>query len=342
MDRLIKAINDPQGGHFMNQKSRVSGFFIFFLVSIIFLWVSHAEAQDYPKGPVQVVVPFAPGGAVDIFWRTIGDVLNKHLNGTIAFVNKAGGGGVAGTSAVVNAKPDGYTLLGGTSDPLNIAPVITPDIPYDIEKDLTYITKLAIFPQLIAVRAESPFKTLEDLIAFARNNPKKLKAGLTGMNTSYFGLEMLNVDAKVEIAAVPFGGGGELVPNLLGGHVDLGFISVSPIKSQISAGKMRILAVLSTTRLTDYPQVPTTFEKGYSRTIISTGIGLLGPKGLSPIVVKKWEEVTEATMKDPKIVATLVKLDYLIDFKRGDDFKKEMINHLANFKEIIAKAGIKK
>jgi tripartite-type tricarboxylate transporter receptor subunit TctC len=128
----------------------------------------------------------------------------------------------------------------------------------------------------------------------------------------------------------------------LGGHVDLGFLSVSPIKSQISAGKMRILAVLSTARLPDYPQVPTTLEKGYSRTVISTGIGLLGPKGLSPAIVKKWEDVTEATMKDSKIVATLIKLDYLIDFKRGEDFKKEMITHLANFKEIIAKTGIKK
>ena len=124
--------------------------------------------------------------------------------------------------------------------------------------------------------------------------------------------------------------------------MDLGFISVSPIKSLVSAGKMRILAVLSMARLPDYPQVPTTFEKGYSRTVISTGIGLLGPRGLSPAIVKKWEDVTEATMKDPKMVATLVKLDYLVEFKRGEDFKKEMVDHLANFREIMTKAGIKK
>jgi tripartite-type tricarboxylate transporter receptor subunit TctC len=326
----------------MHRKAMVSKICIFSLIFFIALWVNHAEAEDYPKGPVQIVVPFAPGGAVDIFWRTIGEALDKQLNGRTSIINKPGGGGVAGTSAVVNAKPDGYTLLGGTSDPLNIAPVITPDIPYDIDKDLVYITKLVVFPQLIVVRSESPFKTLEDLIAFAKSNPKKLKAGLTGMNTSYFGLEMLNADAKVEITAVPFGGGGELLPNLLGGHVDLGLLSVSPIKSQVAAGKMRILAVMSTTRLPDYPQVPTTLEKGYTRTVISTGIGLLGPKGLSPVIVKKWETVTEATLKDPQIAATLTKLDYLVDFKRGDAFKKEMIDHLAKFKEIFAKSGIKK
>lgn len=326
----------------MCKRKRTEKCFILFILVACLFWTASTEAQDYPKSAVQIVVPFAPGGAVDIFWRTVTDTMNKHLNGTIAIINKPGGGGVVGTSAVVNSKPDGYTLLGGTSDPLNIAPVITPDIPYDVEKDLTYITKLVVFPQLIVVKAESPFKTLEDLIAFARSNPKKLKAGLTGMNTSYFGLEMLNVDAKVEITPVPFGGGGELVPNLLGGHVDLGFISVSPIKPHVAAGKIRILAVLSTTRLPDYPQVPATYEKGYSRTIISTGIGLLGPKGLSPGIVKRWEDVTEATLKDPNILSTLQRLDYVIDSRRGEDFKKNMMSDLANFKEIIAKSGIKK
>lgn len=326
----------------MLKKTKTARDLIIFILVGSLLWIAPTQAQDYPKAPVQIVVPFAPGGAVDIFWRTIAETVNKHLHGTIAILNRPGGGGVVGTSAVVNAKPDGYTLLGGTSDPLNIAPVITPDIPYDVEKDLTYIAKLVIFPQLIAVRTESPFKTLEDLIAFAKNNPKKLKAGLTGMNTSYFGLEMLNVDAKVEITGVPFGGGGELLPNLLGGHVDLGFLSVSPIKSHVAAGKIRILAVLSTARLPDHPQVPTTHEKGYSRTIISTGIGLLGPKGLSPVIIKRWEDVTEAMMKDSTMVSTLQRLDYAIDFKKGEDFKKNMMSDLVNFKEIIAKAGIKK
>lgn len=338
-----RAIKGPQGGNFMNQKARVSRFFIFFLISIIFLLVSHSEAQDYPKSVVQIVIQSPPGETVDIFWRTIVDTLNKHLNGTIALVNKAGGGGVIATAAVANSKADGYTLLAGTSDPLNIAPILTPGITYDTEKDLTYIAKLAVFPQVIAVRAESPYKSLEDLIAGALSNPGKLKAGLAGMvNTSYFGIKMLNLDAKVDIVAVPFGGGGELVSNLLGGHIDLGFLSVSPIKAHFEAGKVRILAVLSATRLPNHPQIPTTMEKGLSRTVISTGIGLLGPAGLSVPLVKKWEDVAETTMKDPKIVSTLQRLDYVIDFKRGVDFKKEILKDYANFKEIIEKSGIKK
>ncbi len=115
----------------MRKKVIITYLVCLFLASS-FLWVVSASSQDYPKGNVQIVVPFAPGGAVDIFWRNIGDTLNKHLGAPVAFVNKTGGGGVVGTASVVNSKPDGYTLLGGTSDPINIAPVVTPNIPYDV------------------------------------------------------------------------------------------------------------------------------------------------------------------------------------------------------------------
>lgn len=310
---------------------------------LCFLWVAPAIAQDYPKGPIQLVVPFAPGGSTDIFWRSLGDILGKHMKATIAIMNKTGGGGVVGVSAVINSKPDGYTLLGGNSDPLSISPVFTPDIPYDVEKDLTFIAKLAVFPQLITVRTESPFRSLEDLVAFARVNPKKLKAGLPGVATAgYFGLEMLNRDAKIDIVPIPFGGGGELLPNLLGGHVDLGFTSVAPIKSQLLAGKVRILAFLSTSRLPDYPQIPTAAEKGYRRAIIATGVGLVGPKGLPLGIVGKWEDVTETTMKDPNVISTVQKLDFVIDFKPGQEFKNEILREIAGFKEIVPKSGVQK
>ena len=300
------------------------------------LWVGAPVAQDYPKGPVQIVIPFAPGGATDILWRNISDFLAKNINGPVALVNKTGGGGVVGISFVVNSKPDGYTLTVANSDSLNITPLFTPDIPFDMEKDLTYLGKMAIFPQSIAVRAESPFKTLEELIAFAKANPKKLKSGCPGVGTSpYMAIEMFNRDAKIEISAVPFGGGGEVVPNLLGGHVDLAFVAIPPIKSQVLSGKARILAILSPTRLPGFPQVPTVVEKGYRKSTIATGVGLAGPKGLIPAIVKKWEEAIEKTMKDPKVVATIEKFDFVADFKSGEAYKKEILAEYATFKEIV-------
>lgn len=329
-----------QRGYFMNKKRLAAKYVGFFLLAISLLWTASTDAMDYPKSPVQIVVPFAPGGATDILWRVMGDFLGKNMNATVVIINKAGGGGVVGLSSVVNAKPDGYTLSSGNSDMFNLSPLFTPDIPYDPFKDFTYIAKLAIFPGLIAVRVESPFKTLEDLIAFAKANPKKLKAGVPGFGTTnYMAVLMFNNDAKVEISPVPFGGGGEVVTNLLGGHVDVACCSVPSVMSQFLAGRVRILASLSAKRHPNFHQIPTAAERGYSKTIIDTGIGLVGPKGLPPEIVKKWEDVATTTMKDPKVISSIEKLNYAADFKHGEVFKKDIMIEGLMFKEILSKSA---
>lgn len=312
------------------------------VILLSFLLINISLAQDYPKATVQIVVPFAPGGATDIFWRAVADALGKNIGGTIAILNKPGGGGIVGTSTVVNAKPDGYTLAAGNSDTLNLTPLFTPNIPFDTINDLTYIAKFAIFLHTVSVRTESPFKTLEDLVSYARANPKKLKAGTPGVGTTPFmALHIFNQDANVEIVPVAFGGGGEVVPQLLGGHIDAAFISIPPIKSQYLAGKARILAMFSEKRHPSYPDIPTAFEKGYKKTIITTGIGLVGPKGLPSSIVKKLEEAAEKTMKDPAVISAIQKFDYVADFKRGEEFRKEVADEMAFFKDLMQKAGIK-
>lgn len=317
---------------------------ILFVMSVCLLWSGNLNAQTYPKGPVQLVIPFAPGGSTDLFWRSVSESLAKNIGAPISLVNKAGGGGIVGTSFVVNAKPDGYTLVAANSDPLNIAPLFTPDAPYAADKDLTYIAKLAVFPFTIAVRAESPFKTLEELVTFAKANPGKLKAGVAGAGTTpHLIVELFNKAAKIEIASVPFGGAGEVVPNLLGGHVDLTVIAIAPIKAHFLAGKVRILASFSPKRPADFPQIPTIAEKGYQSANISTGVGLAGPKGLPPAIVKKWEEAVEKTMKDPKVIEVIDKLEgIVIDFRRGEDYKKEILTDLMAFKPIVAGLSEKK
>ena len=326
----------------MEKKFGAREYMILFFSVAVFFWVVPTEAQDYPKSTVQLVVPMAPGGAADIFWRAVADPLSKNMNGSIAILNKAGGGGVVGTSTVVNSKPDGYTLAGVNSDTLNITPLFTPDISFDTVNDLTYIAKLGIFLTTIAVRAESPFKTLEEVDAFAKANPKKLKAGVPGIGTMpYMTLHIFNQDAKVDIVPIAFGGGGEVLPQLLGGHIDLAFIAIPTVKSQLLAGKIRLLAVVSPKRHPAYPDIPTAAEKGYKQAVITTGIGLLGPKGLPPSVVKKWEDVAEKTMEDPNVVSAIQKFDYIADFKRGEDFRKGIVSEMTFFKDLLDKVGVK-
>ena len=321
----------------MRKINKTGFWFIFSLMLICLFWTGGSYGQDYPKSPIQIVLPFAPGGATDVLWRSISEYLARNINGSITFVNKTGGGGVVGTSFVANSKPDGYTLVSANSDSLNIAPVFTPDVPYNPEKDFAYLAKLVLFPGTIATRVDAPYKTLEELIAFAKANPRKIKAGVAGMGTKpHMNVELFNREAGIEITPIPFGGGGEAVTNLLGGHVDVGILSVPSVKSHVLSGKVRVLAVFSPSRCADFPQVPTMAEKGYTSSNNTTGVGLAGPKGMAPVIVKKWEDAVDKTIKDPRVVAVIDKIGGLIvDYKTGEEYKKELLADLRVFKEII-------
>ena len=310
-----------------------------FVLAVCVLGTTPAAAQDYPKGPIQLVVPFSSGGATDIFWRTLGEQFSKNLKANIAIVNKPGGGGIVGMSTVVNAKPDGYTICAGNSDTLDITPLFTKDLPFDTINDLTYVVKVANFPQSLGVRTESPFKTLDDVIAFAKANPKKLKASTPGFGTNpYMALQLLNYDAKAEIVPVNFTGGGESVTAILGGHVDLGAIALPPAKAQVLAGKIRILAIFSKERHPLYPDIPTAYEKGYKQTLVDTGMGIVGPKGLPAEVIRKWEQVVQTTLKDPAVISAVHKFDFVPDYQTGDQYKKEITDEFALFKKIVGQS----
>ena len=165
----------------MKKKTAILISFILPVIGVCFLWIGSPQAQDYPASPVQIVIPYSPGGLTDIFCRSISDSLASNIKGTLAIVNKPGGGGVVGTSSVVNSKPDGYTLVNISPEAVSIAPAFTPNMPYDPEKDISYIGKTCVVGFGFAVRNESPFKTLEDLVAFAKANPKKLKTAGMGI-----------------------------------------------------------------------------------------------------------------------------------------------------------------
>ena len=301
--------------------------------------VAPATAQDYPKGPIQLVVPFGAGGATDIFWRTMSDYFAKALKTNIAVVNKPGGGGIVGMSGVLKAKPDGYTLCAGNSDTVNINPLFTKDLPFNTIEDVNYIAKVANFPQSLVVRADSPFKTFEEVIAYAKANPKKLKASTPGTATNpAMALRLLSYEAKAEITPVGFSGGGESVTALLGGHVDMAGIALPAAKAQLDAGKIRLLVFFSKERHPFYPNVPTSYEKGYKQTLVDTGMGIVGPKGLPDEVVRKWNSVVGAAVQDVEFVKMVHKFDFVTHYLTGADYKKEVADEFALFKKVLEQA----
>jgi tripartite-type tricarboxylate transporter receptor subunit TctC len=197
----------------------------------------------------------------------------------------------------------------------------------------------------ISVQSDSPFKTLEEVVAFAKANPKKLKCAVMGIgSTPHIILEVFNRDAKIEITPIPFDSGGESVTNLLGGHTDLCIASVPSIKPQVLGGKIRLLALCSPKRIPDFPGVPTITEKGYQKWSIATGVGLAGPNGIASTIVSQWHEAIDRTLKDPKVIAIIEKLGgIVIDFKSGEGYKKELMMYLEMFKkEILPTLPVKK
>jgi tripartite-type tricarboxylate transporter receptor subunit TctC len=329
----------------MQMKGRSQTRFVIFFVALSCLWwAGGSQAQDYPKGTVQLVIPYSPGGLTDIFWRSISEELAKKIKGNLALVNKPGGAGVVGTSFVVNSRPDGYTLVNASPEAVTIAPAFTETMPYDSEKDLTYIGKACVVGMALAVRNESPFKTLEDLVAFAKANPGKLKtAGMGIAGTPNMIMGVFKREANVDIAYIPFDGGGEVVTNIMGGHTDFGIAGLPAVKGQALSGQIRILAVCAPKRLPSFPDIPTLAEKGYKKSSFSTTLGLAGPKGLDPAIVSKWEDALDKTLKDPKVIALVEKIEgVVIDFKRGEDYKKELFENASVFKEIAAGTPKKK
>jgi tripartite-type tricarboxylate transporter receptor subunit TctC len=239
-----------------------------------------AFAQDaFPSKPVRILVPFPPGGAVDIVARTLGDELGRRWGQSIVIENRPGAGGTIASQALVKSPPDGYTLiLVAAGHAIN--PHFYAKLPYDFS-DFTPISLIASSPNMLLVRADSPFRTLADLLAAARARPGQLAYGHAGNGTSpHLAGELLKALTKVEIAGVPYKGGAPSLNDLMGGHIPMTFNNIPESIAQIQAGTVRPLGVTTATRAAVLPEVPTIAEAGV--TGYDTGVwwAMMAPAGL--------------------------------------------------------------
>ncbi|QRG08883.1 tripartite tricarboxylate transporter substrate binding protein [Xanthobacter dioxanivorans] len=265
-------------------------------VALVF-WAGAAGAQEWtPDKPIQIVVGFAPGGGSDQAARNIAAAAQGDFPVPLVVENKPGAAGVLAAQTVANTKPDGYTLLvaGGsetTSVPAHRA------VPYDPAKDFTSIIRLTNNPFFIIVKADSPFKTVQDIVAAAKEKPGKISlanTGIGGLPHSIGG--MIEKAAGVRLKEVPFQGGAPIMQALLGGQVDVAMGATEEIQGQVEAGTIRVLAGSGEERSSHYPAVPTLKELGYD--VVATNMkGLVGPAGLPPQVVKYLHDKFHAAME---------------------------------------------
>jgi tripartite-type tricarboxylate transporter receptor subunit TctC len=271
--------------------------------------IDMAPAQDaFPSRPVHVLVPFAPGGAVDIVARTLGDELSSRWGRAVVVENRPGAGGVVASEAEAKAAPDGYTLiLVATGHALN--PHLYAKLPYDSFNDFTPISLIGTSPNMLLVRADSRFKTLTDLLTAARERPGQITYGHAGNGTSsHLAGELLKYMAKIDITPIPYKGGAPALTDLIGGHIPMTFNNIPESIAQIMAGTVRPLGMTTAVRSPVLPDVPTIAEAGLPG--FDTGVwwGLLGPAGLPRDITMKLARDCADAVNSPAVKARLISL----------------------------------
>lgn len=266
---------------------------------------AHVLAQDkFPGRPIKLIAPWPAGGSSDAVMRAFGDSASKALGVPVVVENKPGAGGTLGASAMVSAAPDGYTL---TQLPLGIYRLPHMQaMNFDPVRDLTHIVCLTGYTFGIACTADAPFKTLKDMVAYAKANPGKLEYGHTGTGTTpHLAIEEFSDKAGIQLNPVPFKGSAEIMQAILGGHIRM-MSGTTEFAPHVQSGKLRLLATLGSQRNKAFADVPTVKESGWN-TISESPFGIGGPKGMDPAVVKVLHDAFRKTLEDPAVLAALDK-----------------------------------
>jgi tripartite-type tricarboxylate transporter receptor subunit TctC len=301
---------------------------------------SVASAQSFPSKPVHLLVPYPAGGAVDVLTRTLGDVVAKTWGQTVIVENRPGAGGVIASQALVAAPADGYTLIVVASGHAT-NPFLYPKLPYDTFKDFTPISLLASSPNILLVRADSPFKTLADVIAQAKAKPGSLSLAHAGNGTStHLAGELLKSLAKVDIAAIPYKGGAPAINDLLGGQIPLSINNGPESVGQIAAGTVRALAVTTARRAPFLPDVPSMGETvaGYDTEV---WWGLLGPANMPPDLVAKLSRDFVDALNNATVKERLTKLGASPIGSSPQDFAAKIRADYDKWGPIFTAAGIR-
>jgi tripartite-type tricarboxylate transporter receptor subunit TctC len=276
----------------------------------VLAWGATASAQDadhgtFPAKPVRLLVPFPPGGAVDIVARTLGDELTRRWGQQVVIENRPGAGGIIASQAAAQSPADGYTLiLIATGHALN--PYFYVKLPYDPFNDFTPISLVGFSPNMLLVRSDSPFKSVADVLAGARQRPGYLSYGHAGNGTSpHLAGELLKYLAKVEIAAIPYKGGAPSLNDLIGGHVPLTFNNIPESIAQVRAGAVRPLGVTTAARSPTLPDVPTIAEAGVPGYDTGVWWGFLAPARLPADLKAKLAKDCAEVVKAPAVVERL-------------------------------------
>lgn len=302
-----------------------------------------AIAQAYPTKPINLVVPFPAGGITDNGARLFARMLGERLGQPVTVDNQGGASGTIAAQFVRRARPDGYTILYGTSGPMVAVHSLMKSVPYDTLKDFTPVYGLAETPMVLVTPADSPFKTLPELVEYARKNPGKLTFGSPGLGTApHLAGEMLKTAAKIDMLHVPYKGMAPAMSDLLGGRIRLMFDYAATIAPHVASGAIRPVALSTATRLASHPNIPTPSEGGFPQVNIAPWTGIFLPAGTPNDVVEKLTVAIESTVKDPVMVDYYQKGGQVSLNLRRDKFVPFIEAEIPKWKSLIERSGVER
>jgi tripartite-type tricarboxylate transporter receptor subunit TctC len=296
-----------------------------------------SQAQAFPAKPIKLICPWPAGGSSDIVMRALAESAGKALGGQVIIENKPGASGMLGPNELVKAAPDGYTLSQVTIGVARLPHM--QKMQFDPLRDFTYIACLTGYTFGIVVKADSPFKTIQDLVNYAKANPGKFNYGSTGNGTTpHLAIEEFASKAGIQLTHVPFKGSSDGLQALLGGHIDA-HSDATGWGPHVEAGTMRLLATYGSKRTKRWPQVPTLNELGYD-TVSDSPFGIAGPRGMDPKLVRKLQDAFKKTLNDPAVLAAFEKYDQPVIYMDSEEYTKFILASYVKEKRLIEKLGL--
>ena len=303
------------------------------------LFMPALHGAEYPNKTIQIINPFPPGAVTDIVARLLAPKMSALLGQQVVIINKAGGGGAVGIQSAKDAAPDGYTIL-VTPPPIALIPIVNRNSGFTL-KDFAPLTLATSSPNTTVVKGDAPWKSFEEFIADAKRSPGQLTYGSAGPGTTpHFIGELVKLKTGIDMTHVPLGSESAAATALLGGHVNVAFLTLGTTRSHIEAGTMRALAVASNRRLKDFPNVPTTVEKGHPELNLKVWVGFFAPAKTPPVALKRLSAAINDALKDPEAIASIEKAQALIENLGPAEFAKFLSEEERKWSEVARVAKI--
>jgi len=316
-------------------------FTLLMICSFSFFPVLQTAQAKYPDQNINMIIPGTPGSIVDIVGRIMAEDLTKILGVKVVAMDKPGGSFTLGTDFVVRSKPDGYTIAYTNSSAVATAKAASPEtVPYDTDKDLTPLGLHLFFPLGLAVRTDSPWKTFQDLLEYAKKNPGKLRVSTSGKyGGAFYILKSLESALGLKLTQVPYKGGSSVITALLGGHVEVCCDAAVKFTPHVKAGKFRLLTVSKDIK--DFPNVKTPREMGYDVDLPSSWFAVYAPKGISEEVRQTLVAAVKKAIEEPESKAKIEKMGFVVEYGTPEELKKLAHDQYEQAVEIMKKYGSK-